>query len=208
MNVETIVVGAFDSNCYVAWHNTQEAIVIDPGSDADTILEFLESNRLTVAAYYLTHGHMDHVCAMMDIRRKMPAPVAVHPDEIEWMYSKWNQIPPFYPVPRRPDEGELFLADSMELSHAGLHCRVIHTPGHTPGGVCFYFENEKTIFTGDTLFAGSIGRTDFPMSDPQLMRQSLSRLAKLPPDTVIYSGHGPASSIAEEKRSNYFLQRG
>lgn len=206
MTIETLEVGAFGSNCYVVWKDSQKAIVIDPGADAKLILSFMESQKLEAAAYYLTHGHVDHVSALSDMLAKKPAPVAIHPAEAEWMFGIWNRMPPFYPGAARHKGEEIPLSDGMELDHGGLVCRVIHTPGHTPGCVCFHFEKENALFTGDTLFAGSIGRTDFPMSDPRLMKQSLSKLKNLPPAVQIHPGHGPGSTIAEEIRSNFFLR--
>jgi len=207
MHIETIVVGEFQVNSFVIWARPPGAIVIDPGADECEILEVLKDNKLTVSLYLLTHGHYDHVSAVKSMFDKMPAPVAIHGEDLKWAFTAVNQMPPFYVSQGKPEGPILQLADGNTLTAAGLEYRIVHTPGHTPGSVCIYFPDQKTLFTGDTLFAGSVGRTDLPGGNPRQMQASLKVLAEFPGGTTVYPGHGPASSIENEKRTNYFMQR-
>lgn len=206
MQIETIVVGEFQVNCFVVWGADKQAIIVDPGKDADRIGAMIEVNGLTVGVYLLTHGHMDHISALGDLHDKWPAPIALHTADAKWAFDAVNEMLPFYPVPRKPADVSRLLDEGQEWTDDGLTYRVISTPGHTPGSVCLLFENQNVLFSGDTLFAGSVGRTDFPGGDPRALQQSLTRLAALPDDTVVYTGHGPATSIGVEKQTNYFMQ--
>jgi glyoxylase-like metal-dependent hydrolase (beta-lactamase superfamily II) len=206
MHIETIVVGEFQVNCYVVWGHSDKAIVIDPGSDSELIMQFLRQKKLGIAAFLLTHGHMDHICGLADLYDASPAPIGIHDADLKWAFSRENQMPPFYGVPRRPAEIGRALNDGQEWADAGLTYKVISTPGHTPGGVCFHFESENCLFTGDTLFAGSVGRTDLPGGNSRILGASLKKLANLPPSSLVYPGHGLSSDIAMEKRTNYFMQ--
>lgn len=206
MHVEMMPVGPFEANCYLAWGETRQALVIDPGADAERVLRLLDRHNLTVAAYLLTHGHMDHIGALAPLAALRPAPIGLHPDDARWAFEPANQMPPYYPVPERPSETARPLADGQEWTDGGLTYRILATPGHSPGSVCYYFPSEHALFTGDTLFQGTVGRTDLPGGATAVLSRSLERLAKLPPETRIYAGHGAASTLAEELRSNPFLQ--
>jgi len=206
MNVETLAVGAFETNCYVLWAAAPEALVIDPGADAGSILGFLGKQHLTVAAYLLTHGHVDHVSALADVCQALPAPVYIHAADRTWAFGPENQMPPYFPVPAMPKGSIHPLEDGQERSDAGLTYRVLLTPGHTPGSVCFLFPKEHVLLSGDTLFAGSVGRTDLPGGDSRALAASLARIVKLEDKTLVYPGHGPPTDMAREKRHNFFLR--
>lgn len=206
MKVIPIGVGTFQVNCYVVASGTRQALVVDPGDDAGIIAVTLRQNELTVAAYLITHGHMDHVSGLAEMTRTFPAPVAMHPDDETWAFSSANKALPYYDCPERPGSIDRLLVHGQTFEDAGLRYEVIATPGHSPGGICYYFPDEKILFSGDTLFMGTIGRTDLQGSDEKLMEQSLKRLAKLPDETIVYPGHGPHTTIGQEKRSNPFLQ--
>lgn len=206
MKVIPIGVGTFQVNCYVAVAYNHQALVIDPGDDAGIIAVTLRQNKLTAAAYLITHGHMDHVSGLAEMTRTFPAPVAMHPEDAAWAFSPSNQALPYYDCPERPKSIDRLLAPGQTFEDAGLRYEIIATPGHSPGGVCFYFPDEKVIFTGDTLFMGTIGRTDLQGSDEKLMGKSLKRLAQLPEETIVYPGHGPQTTIGREKRSNPYLR--
>jgi glyoxylase-like metal-dependent hydrolase (beta-lactamase superfamily II) len=206
MNIETLTVGAFGTNCFLVWGTSREAIVLDPGDDADRILGILREQQLTVAAYLLTHGHVDHITAVADMCQTLSAPVYIHSEDLPWAFDPDNQMPPFYSVPTPPKGAVHPLQDGEERSDAGLRYRVISTPGHTPGSVCFLFPDEHVLFSGDTLFAESVGRTDLPGGDSRALARSLARLAELDDRTVVYPGHGPATDMAHEKKHNYFLR--
>lgn len=204
--IEKVLVGAFEVNCWIVRGEGSRAIVIDPGADPQAIRDELAAHDLDVAAYMLTHGHVDHVSALEDLLATHPAPVGLHPADAEWAFTEANLLPPFYDAPRRPERIERELADGQTWTDAGLTYTVITTPGHTPGSVCFYFETDRVLVCGDTLFQGSVGRTDLPGGNPRELSRSLVRLAKLPDDTTVYTGHGPPTTLESEKRSNYFMQ--
>ncbi len=206
MNVEYVVVGEFQVNCLVVWSDPAGAMVVDPGKDAELIRETLDRNGLRVAAYLLTHGHMDHVSAVADLCDAEPAPVAMHASDLQWAFSQGNAMPPFYGVPRRPEKVERMLEHGQQWTDGGLTYRVLSTPGHSPGSVCFHFADDGVLLSGDTLFAGSVGRTDFPGGDTRELQRSLAQLKDLPGDTVVHTGHGPSTTIEREKRTNYFMQ--
>ena len=206
IHIEKTVVGAFEVNCFVIWGSSPSAIVVDPGGDADSIREILTRDSLDVAAYMLTHGHVDHISALEELYETNPAPIGIHPDDGSWAFSETNLFPPFYSAPRKPAEIGRNLADGQVWNDSGLKYEVLCTPGHSPGSVCLYFEEEKTLIGGDTLFQGSVGRTDLPRGDSRELARSLRKLAVLPDDTRVYAGHGPETTIADEKRRNYFMQ--
>ncbi len=207
MQIETVIVGEFQVNCFIVWGPTREALVIDPGHEADRIAAMLDRHGLRVAAYLLTHGHMDHVSALAELHARHPAPISMHAADARWAFGPDNAMLPFYDVPRNPGRIDRLIEDGQSQQDGGLTYGVLGTPGHTPGSVCFLFEEGRALFTGDTLFAGSVGRTDLPGGNPRTQQASLRALAQLPDDLLIHAGHGPVTDMLTEKRTNYFLQR-
>lgn len=207
MHVEKLTVGLAASNCYILMNEeTGQALVIDPGDEAEVILAALARLKATVVAYPVTHGHVDHVSALAAVHRAHPAPIALHPEDQSWAFSPRNQMQPYYGPPEPPGRIERDLADVQEWTDAGFRYQVIHTPGHSPGGVCFLFPDHNLLVSGDTLFQGSIGRTDLPGGDLCVLQQSLARLLELPDSLRVLPGHGPDTTLAAERRSNPFLQ--
>lgn len=205
MNIESITVGEFGVNCFVVEGRDRRALVIDAGADAPQIEALLTDRRLTVAAYLLTHGHIDHVSAVAELCDARPAPVVMHAGDRTWAFTPANLFLPFYPSPRTPAAEFRLVDDGQPWEDAGLTYEVLATPGHTPGGVCYWFKSANALFTGDTLFAGSVGRTDLPGGDGSVLERSLKRLAALPGDLAVYPGHGPETTIEAERDSNPFL---
>ena len=203
-----MTVGAFEVNCALLWSpGAREAWVIDPGEDAGTILAALRQRDLTLARILLTHGHIDHIAALDDLLRAFPeTPVAMHAADAAWAFGPLNRLPPYETVPQIPatlqtvDEGDL-------IATGALRAKVLHTPGHSPGCICFSMDDESLLFTGDTLFAGTVGRTDLPGGNGGKLARSLRRLAALPGDWTIIPGHGPETTMATECRVNPFLAR-
>jgi hydroxyacylglutathione hydrolase len=205
MNIEQIKVGPYEVNCSILWGEAKQALIIDPGCDAEEITAILDREGLTVAAYLLTHGHADHISALNELYTARPAPIYLLAADEAWAFGANNQIPPHYSIPKKP--AVALLDPTQELPCDGFQgLELIETPGHTPGGVCYWFKEEKICFTGDTLFKGSCGRTDLPGGDGRVLAQSLKKLAALPGDTRIVAGHGDDSTIAYELETNFFLK--
>jgi glyoxylase-like metal-dependent hydrolase (beta-lactamase superfamily II) len=203
----TIQVGSYEVNCSIVSEGAR-ALVVDPGSEGERIARLLAQKGLEPAAILLTHGHFDHIGGVNDLQAAFPGlPVYVHPDDTVMFGHPFNQNPPDYPLADRPRDirdARTLPADAPTL---GFTCAmaVIPTPGHTPGGVCYHFPADKLLLSGDTLFAGSAGRTDFPGGSMNKLMASLKTLAELPDDTLVIPGHGPHTTIAAEKATNPFL---
>ena len=192
MNLKTLALGAYQTNCHIL-SNGSEAIVIDPGYEPDTILDSLEG--LTLKAILLTHGHFDHVGAVKELVAETGCEVYIHAAE-STMPPMMTAGPLYYT--RTYAEGDTV------APIAGAELTVLHTPGHTPGSVCLLWGQE--LFAGDTLFAGSCGRVDLPGGDPAQMLQSLNRLASLNADYRVHPGHGPSTTLSQEKRHNPYMR--
>ncbi len=207
MEIETIPTGAFQENCYLVWNTAKQAAVIDPGADAEIIQQVLNRYGLTVAGYILTHTHADHINALADLHKKFPAPVAVHSDDLAWAFEPYNQIPPYYPVPAKPQVDDfLRLESGNDWEFIDLYFQCIETPGHTPGSCCLLFPEGNFLLTGDTLFKGSCGRTDLPGGDSRKLKASLNRLKQLPDEIRVFPGHGPDTTIGIERLTNFYMQ--
>ena len=212
MKIARLVTGAFQENCYLALDGAGGAAVVDPGADAPSILAALRDAGAALRAVLLTHGHLDHLSALPALLAAQPAPVPVvlAAADAAWCFTPANAFPPYEPVPEAP-ASLVPAADGGEVAAGALRFRVLATPGHSPGGVCYLHEpapgedGPPVLFSGDTLFRGSIGRTDFPGSSWSDMAASLLRLAGLPPGTVVLSGHGPPTTVGAERELNPYL---
>ena len=204
MNYEVLPIGPYEANCSILWEDPAQAWVIDPGADGAEILGFMKKRGLKAGVVVLTHGHFDHVSAVNEVLAQFPVPVYMHKEDAAFAFSPLNAMGPYRPT-IRPATLKTDKADGDTLACGGLTAKLIHTPGHTPGGWCLYVESEKLLVAGDTLFAGSIGRTDFPGGSQDQMEASLQRLKTLPDDTRVICGHGPQATIGVEKRSNPYL---
>ena len=197
----TIQVGGFEVNCSILSENGK-AWIVDPGQEPGRIIDLLAKKGLEPAAILLTHGHFDHIGGVPGLLEKFPAlPVYVHEKDRQMFGHPLNQLPPEYTSFEKPRN--LATLDNLE----GLEgLEILETPGHTPGGVCYYFPKDKLLLSGDTLFAGSVGRTDLPGGDMATLMDSLKKLTALPDDTLVIPGHGMHTRIALEKSGNPFLQ--
>ena len=204
MNVRWVTVGAFQENSYLLSDEaSRSGVLIDPGAEPERIRRMVEDAGITVEGIWLTHAHVDHVGAVQAMRERYGVRVHLHPDDLP-IYRRAAQSAAFYGIPfEQPDDPDATLADGQVLTVAGREFRVMHTPGHAPGHVVFV--GEGLMLGGDLLFAGSIGRTDLPLSDPARMEQSLARIAALDPALVVHPGHGPPTTIGDELESNPYL---
>ena len=198
-----IPVGAYEANCVILWVG-KDALVLDPGQDSELLLAFLSGRNLRLRAILLTHGHFDHVNGIPGILEKNPdVPVYAHPSDWVMFGHPMNRNPPDYPGVGKP--ANLHDIRDIVKDFPAFGFEVLETPGHTPGSVCV--KTGSLLLSGDTLFAGSCGRTDFPGGSMADMRRSLASLAKLPPETEVVPGHGPSTTIAHEVASNPFMER-
>lgn len=205
MNLRHLAVGPFEVNCFLLEGGDGRSVLIDPGADAGAIRSMIAESGTTVEAILLTHGHMDHIAALADLADDLRVPVWMHPADEEWAFGPNNSMPPYYDVPRRPAGAILPVREGESLRFAGLDVGVIETPGHTPGGVCYHLPAGRVLISGDTLFESSVGRTDLPGASSRALADSLGKLARLPPETVVWPGHGNATTIGAECRTNYFM---
>ena len=201
----TIQVGGFEVNCSILSENGK-AWIVDPGQEPDRIIDTLAQKGLEPTAVLLTHAHFDHIGAIPGLLEKFPdLPVYVHEKDAPMFGHSLNQLPPEYPPFAKP-KNLITFHSTLNLKPSTLNLEVIETPGHTPGGVCYYLPKDKLLLSGDTLFAGSVGRTDLPGGDMATLMDSLKKLTALPDDTLVIPGHGPHTTIAAEKLGNPFLQ--
>jgi glyoxylase-like metal-dependent hydrolase (beta-lactamase superfamily II) len=196
-------VGITQTNCYiVGCEETREGVVIDPGGHPKRILKAVEENELTIRYVLNTHCHFDHMGANAEIVAATGAPLALHPAELPILEARGGASLFGVSVGESPGP-DVELEDGQVLEVGALRFRVLHTPGHSPGGVTFYLEEEGAAFDGDVLFSEGVGRTDLPGGDWGTIQRSIQEvLFALPDETVIYPGHGPKTTVGREKRSN------
>jgi len=206
IKIKTIVLGMVQTNCYIVRaSDSKEAVVIDPADRAEKIYSYLNENDLVCKRILITHGHFDHITAAEKLKHLTGAHIYAHEREEDLLMDPDINASAHMgeAISLRPD---CFLKDKEEFQEAGLSWQVIYTPGHTEGGVCYYLKGEDTLFSGDTLFYESIGRTDFPMGDHRKLIESVrSRLFILPDETEVYPGHGRPTTIGHEREFNPFL---
>lgn len=207
MQVEHLSVGPVQTNCYLAINKeTKEAIIIDPGDDADRIGMRLKQLEAKPVAILLTHGHFDHAGAAKTLATQYDILVYAHEKEAKTLEDSRMNLSGPLTGGATTYHADVFLKDEQELTLAGLHMRVLFTPGHTPGGCCYYFPREDVLFSGDSLFCGSVGRTDFPGGSMRTLVDSVrNKLMSLPENTIVYPGHDIETTIEQERRYNPFL---
>lgn len=206
LRVEQYVVGSVQTNCYFAINeNTSEVLIVDPGARAKRLAEIIDEEKLNPTAILLTHGHFDHAGGAAELAERYGIKVYAEEHERETLenpainLSVWEGRQLSY-------HADVFLHDEQEIDLAGFHIRVLHTPGHTVGGCCYYFSYQNAVFSGDTLFAQSVGRTDFPKgSASALIRSIEEKLMPLPDETTVYTGHNEITTIGTERMYNPYL---
>lgn len=205
MKIQSFTIGPLETNAYlVVDERSRQALLIDPGLESEDIYDVISAEGLTLTSIVNTHGHFDHVCGNAFFRAKTGAPVLIHREDAGIMQRADEQARAFGFQVAPPPPPDRLLDEEDEVVMGETRMRILHTPGHTPGGICLY--GEGVVFVGDALFAGSIGRTDLPGGSYEVLLASIrTKLLSLPDDTVVYPGHGPPTTIGAERAHNPFL---
>ena len=206
LQVEPLIVGPLFSNCYIVYDEKEkQGAVIDPGDDAEIIIKAVEELEIDVKYILATHGHFDHVGATAPLKRKLNAEFLAHEKDFFFIEDGENAARRWNIGIEQPPKPDRFIKDGDKIKVGAFELEVLHTPGHSPGGVSFLYD--RMLFGGDTLFQGSIGRTDFRQGSFEDLSNSIKkRLYTLPDDTIVYTGHGPITTIGQEKKYNAFVR--
>ena len=204
MKVIQMELGNFATNTYIVYDEDLNAVIIDPAAEAKKIISTMEKNNLKPKFVILTHGHPDHVGALYELKEKYNLKVYINEKDQEMLQTNSTYFGPMLGLDIRDVKGDFYLKDGQELSLGDLKFKIIETPGHTKGGVCILIEN--ILFSGDTLFLGSMGRTDFPGGDEKEIFSSLKKLMQLPDETIVLPGHGPKTTIGYERKYNPYVR--
>jgi glyoxylase-like metal-dependent hydrolase (beta-lactamase superfamily II) len=209
MHVECLVLGLYETNCYVvrADKKCHEVVIIDTGLDISGVAEYLRAHQLKPVAVVLTHGHVDHIVGAASVRANWSdVRIYIHKLDAEMLTDATINLSLMNGSAFVTEPADIIVEEGDTIEQAELKLEVIHTPGHTPGGICLYARDEHILFSGDTLFAESIGRTDFPGGNAkQLLSGIKEKLLTLPQETVVYPGHGPQTTIGHELKYNPFV---
>ena len=201
----TIPLGMLQANCYLVYdEQSHDGLIIDPGGPVDPLADEIAQRNVKIRAILNTHGHFDHVAGNGELT-EYQAPFGIHPDDRELLLdgggARW------FGLPADPSPAPSWdLVEGQTFSAGTLHIEILHTPGHTPGSICILIPAENALFTGDLLFAGNIGRVDLPGGNAYAMRDSLKKLLSLAPELDVYPGHGPQTTLAQERQHNPWLQ--
>lgn len=208
MEWKRISVGPVQANCYLLWNEDKEGLIIDPGSEGGRIIKEVEAEGFTPIAILLTHAHFDHIGALDMVQEKWSLPVYLHHEEFDWLENPDLNGSSFFPMidAVSAKKADHQLNGGEDLRIGTFTCKVLHTPGHSPGSVSFSFEESGLVVSGDALFMGSIGRTDLPGGNHEQLIESIhEQLLTLDEETEVLSGHGPSTTIGDEMNTNPFL---
>jgi len=207
MKVKKVVVGIFEVNCYILWdEKDKEAIVVDPGEEGERIIEVIRKDSLKIRSIVNTHTHIDHIGANDFLREKTEAPLLAHSADVFLLQNAELNLSSLTGKDRSFGLPDRLLEEGDEIKVGGFSLRILRTAGHTPGSICLYGDNK--LFSGDTLFAGGIGRTDLAGGNLEELQKSIKdKILTLPDEVVVYPGHGPSTTVGKERRSNFFISQ-
>lgn len=211
MKIMYMVLGPFMTNTYILYNEaTMEGLVVDPSFSPQQYIKAIEEKKIHLTSIFLTHAHVDHMAGMNELRKAFPeARMYMDKRDRPFLRDPERNLSYMFPTPTLVDDADVWVKDGDEIETSGYTFQVIDTSGHTPGGISFYLKKEGIVFTGDSLFQGSIGRTDFPGGSMKELTGSIRKnLFALPDSTVVLSGHGEQTTIGQEKRTNPFLTGG
>lgn len=207
MKVKKVVVGIFEANCYILWdEKDREAIIVDPGEEGERIIEIIRKDWLKIKSIVNTHTHIDHIGANDFLVERTGAPLLVHSADVSLLQNAELNLSALTGKDRSFSLPARVLEEGDEIRVGNFSLRVLHTPGHTPGSICLYGDNK--LFSGDTLFAGGIGRTDLAGGNSKELQKSIKeKILTLPDEVVVYPGHGPSTVVDKERRCNFFINQ-
>jgi len=208
--IKTVVVGPFQVNCFLYWDSEScDGVIIDPGAEAERIFKEIDAAGITPRAILLTHGHADHIVSVKSVKDRYDIPLYIGNGEQELLSNPSDIVSTLFEEPIVVPEPDVLLSDEQIISFGSLSLRVLLTPGHSPAGVCYLDETAGNLFCGDTLFDGSIGRTDLQGGSLEVLLDSIRRkILSLPDSVVCYPGHGPQTTVGSERVNNPFLVGG
>ncbi|MBN1456357.1 MAG: MBL fold metallo-hydrolase [Sedimentisphaerales bacterium] len=210
MDIKAFVLGDYQTNCFCVRKDdsAKDCLVMDPGLSPEPLIDHLKQNRLNPVAAVITHGHIDHIFGLRALKETFPdIKVAIHKDDAEALVDPLKNLSAMLGGSFITDPADIIIEKEEPIEFIGIKFEVFHTPGHSPGGICLYKKDENILFAGDTLFDGSVGRSDFPGGNSELLINSIkTKLLNLPDNTRVCTGHGPETTIGKEKQFNQFLR--
>lgn len=202
--LKIFTVGPMEANCYILYNPDKRAgLIIDPGAEGSHLIKFIKQEKISINYIVNTHGHPDHIGANRKIKEHTNAPILIHQYDAPMLAKSGSVLSLIFPLESSSPLADTFIKDGDLIECAGMKLKVLHTPGHTPGGISLLIDD--SIFTGDTLFSGSIGRSDLPGGSPQVLLNSIKKILSLDENLIIYPGHGPSTTVRQELHSNPFI---
>lgn len=202
--LKAFTVGPMEANCYILYNpDKREGLIIDPGAEGSRLIKFIKQEKISINYIINTHGHPDHIGANRKIKEHTNAPILIHQYDAPMLTKSASVLSFLFPLESSSPPADTFIKDGDLIECAGMKLKVLHTPGHTPGGISLLIDD--SIFTGDTLFSGSIGRSDLPGGSQEVLLNSIKKILSLDENLIIYPGHGPSTTVSEELHSNPFI---
>ena len=202
--LKIFTVGPMEANCYILYNpDKKEGLIIDPGAEGARLIKFIEQEKICINYIINTHGHPDHIGANRQIKEYTNAPILIHEYDAPMLTRSGSVLSLIFPLESSSPAADTFVKDGDLIECEGMKLKVLHTPGHTPGGISLLLDD--AIFTGDTLFSGSVGRFDLPGGSEEVLLNSIKKILSLDENLIIYPGHGPSTTVSEELRSNPFI---